>query len=343
MIHLATYFDRNYLSRGLVLYDSLAASIIDFELYVLCLDEYVFNFFGSNKKRFPNVKTIMVKDLEAFYPELETAKSNRKTIEYYFTLSPYLPLYILEKFGLPHICTLDADILFLSSPQFIFDYLKEYAIIITPHKFSKEIMELERFGKYNVSFQIFKNNETGIKCLKLWKEKCFDWCCDYFDEANNRFADQKYLDEWQDLFAKDLMVLKDEVSGIAPWNLNNYVVSSENEDFTCNGKPMVFFHFHHFKIFSKKWATNGFGEYKVIPQKSINELYAYYWKKIDFYNNELQLESDKSARLDLSKKLIPKLLREKKLFKRNENNELHTTSFRYIPKFIRKLIIKSYA
>ena len=102
-----------------------------------------------------------------------------------------MPLYVLKKYDLTHICSLDADILFLDTPKSLFDYLNDYSIIITPHKFSEEITGLVEYGIYNVSFQIFKNDETGRKCLQHWRTQCIDWCRDEFDEINNRFADQK--------------------------------------------------------------------------------------------------------------------------------------------------------
>ena len=156
MIYLTTYFDKNYLSRGLVLYDSLKQYTTDFCLYILCLDEYTEQYFTDRKEEFPNVVTLQLKAIEADDNELLLAKNNRSKIEYYFTLSPCLPLYLLKKYQLPHICSLDADILFCDSPEVIFDKLNNFSIIITPHKFSEELLHLDEFGKYNVSFQIFK-------------------------------------------------------------------------------------------------------------------------------------------------------------------------------------------
>ena len=342
MLFLTTFFDKNYLSRGLVLYNSLKEYTSDFELYILCLDDFTREYFENNKKVYPEVKTIQLSDIEENDAELTLAKSNRSRIEYYFTLSPCLPLYLLKKYNLPHICSLDADILFLDSPKSLFDKLNEYSIVITPHKFSDKITHLSKFGMYNVSFQIFKNNETGLACLQKWKEECIEYCGDEYDEVNERFADQKYLDKWLTLYPNEVFVLNDNVSGLAPWNLNNYKVEKIENCYYSNQEQMIFYHFHHFKIFNESWASNGFHEYKVTTQKGVDALYLDYWSRIDSYNNQFAIVKEDSTRYKTSTKLLPKLLKEKVVYKR-KNEVLEHKSFTFAPKFIRKLIIKRYA
>ncbi len=77
MHYLTTYFDKNYLSRGLVLYNSLKEFTSDFELYILCLDEFTFDYFQKNKSNFPEIKTLQLSDIEQDDAELIKAKSNR--------------------------------------------------------------------------------------------------------------------------------------------------------------------------------------------------------------------------------------------------------------------------
>src|SRR6185312_10435597 len=97
MLYFATLFDINYLSRGLALLDSLTAhSSSPFKLFVLALDNGVVEYFEKHST--DTVDVITVDDIETHFPELRHAKENRSKIEYYFTLSPYLPLYILQKF-----------------------------------------------------------------------------------------------------------------------------------------------------------------------------------------------------------------------------------------------------
>ena len=110
-------------------------------------------------------------DIEKNDDELLNSKSKRSKIEYYFTLSPCLPLYLLKEYNLPHICTLDADILFCDSPQSIFEKLDNFSIIITPHKFSKELLNLVEFGNFDLSKTQFEKNIN----LDLPKLSGFGW------------------------------------------------------------------------------------------------------------------------------------------------------------------------
>jgi len=246
MYYFTTYFDKNYLSRGLVLCDSLKEHCERFELYVLCLDDFTLDFFQKNARNYPEVKTLSLNEIEEYDKEFKECKKNRSTIEYYFTLSPCLPLYLLKKYNLPHICSLDADMMFFSTPTPLFTYLENFSIVITPHKFSPELKSLEKYGIYNVSFQIFKNDEVGIACLEKWRNQCIEWCFDYVDNENSRFADQRYLDDWPTRFP-GVVVLQHKGAGLAPWNITNYHLRLDNGQVVVDSQPLVFFHFHGLK------------------------------------------------------------------------------------------------
>jgi len=280
------------------MYHSLKEKDVIFTLYILCLDKGSHDYLSNRKTVYPEIVTISLDEIEAKDSELKNCKSNRSIIEYYFTLSPCLPLYVLNEFNLPHICSLDADIFFIQSPENLFNYLDDFSVVITPHKFSEELQALLIYGCYNVSFQIFKNDKTGNECLRRWREQCIEWCYDSTDESG-RFADQKYLDEWPKLYGTRLKALYDNVSGIAPWNLNNFNITKRKNVFYSNGEKIIFYHFHHFKILSKLFASNGFISYKVKMQKAVDQLYLLYWKNLNRYKTAFG-KSDLSVRNAMS-------------------------------------------
>jgi hypothetical protein len=277
-MNFVTFFDANYLDKGLVLHNSLCEHVRNFKLYVVSLDKATSEILIESN--LPNLAVVQLEELEAAYPELKIAKSNRSLVEYYFTLSPFCPRYCLDKFGLKSICLIDADIQFYSSPIQYFDQLENYSIVITPHKFSQNNIEKIKFGIYNVSFQIFKNDKIGNHCLKKWSMDCFDWCKDYFDEENNRFADQLYLNNWVQEYAESVYSINDDVGGLAPWNLNNYKLILKKEGFFSNDKRLIFFHFHGFRIIERNYIFHSFQLYGVNYYNGVKRLYTDYFRKV---------------------------------------------------------------
>lgn len=306
MLYLTTLFDKNYLSRGLVMYESLLQHSSPFTLYVLCLDEYTFQYFAGGN--YSHVIPLRLSELEEADKELLAAKANRRTVEYFFTISPCLPLYLIKKYSLPHICSLDADILFFSDPAMLFDNLNHYSIVVTPHKFSKEIAYLENRGKFNVSFQIFKNDATGIACLEKWRAQCIEWCHDYLDEETQRYGDQKYLDAWISDYPGKVKVLDDSVSGLAAWNINNYQLLEKDGQMYANDEKIIFFHYHAFKLFGRRWASNGFKIFAVRNNRLVEKLYLVYWKKLHKKNETLNISLDTSTRQNLAESTLRKVL-----------------------------------
>lgn len=341
MLNFTTFFDFNYLPKGIVLYDSLLKRIeCPFKLYLLCLDEETFNFFSLNKVDFKFIELISLKDFEFSNPELLSAKMNRSIVEYYFTLSPILPLYLLENYEIDHICSMDADLYFYSSPEYLFDSLKQHSIIITPHKFSKQLINLEKYGLYNVSFQIFKNNKIGISCLNKWKRECLDWCYDKYDDLNHRFADQKYLDNWHNDYNNSILTLLGSDCGLAVWNINNYNLFMKNNDLFSDGKKVIFYHFHNFKSISKNIVLDGFYEYKVNRNRVLDKIYLDYWSDLRKVIVKYNLNIDKSIR-HTKISLVSRILSDCTFYFFNSKKIIHF-NLKYLPKLARKIFIKIY-
>jgi len=256
--HYCTYFDSNYLARGLVLHQSLEEhSEGDFRLYVLCLDERTEAVLQSLAK--PTIVPIPLRDVEGWDLELLEAKGSRSIVEYYFTLSPILPLYVLEHFDCDLITYLDADLMFFSSPEAIFDELGEKSIFVTEHRFPPHLQENIKYGRFNVQCQSFRRDETGLACLRRWREQCLEWCYDRLE--NGRFADQKYLDEWPGLYGERLVINSHPGIGVAPWNVAEHSLQKEGGKWFVDNERVVFYHFQGFRYLFFGIAKTGVGEY----------------------------------------------------------------------------------
>ena len=278
MKYFCTLFDSNYLSRGLVTYESLMyASRSDDQnteggahLYVFAFDDLCFDIL--TQMRLPNLTVIALSDFED--EALLSIKPTRSRGEYCWTATSSTILYCIKTFDLPHCTYIDADMFFYNNPKVLLDELPSDAnVLITEHRYTPQYDKSKLSGKYCVQFMYFDSSENGLKVLNWWREKCLEWCFNRMEDG--KFGDQKYLDDWTERF-DNVHVLKHAGGGLAPWNIqqfdfkteenviegtvkSKYLISNieENEgDLTENEafKP-IFFHFHGLKIYQNDAAV----------------------------------------------------------------------------------------
>src|SRR5205823_10040223 len=99
-----------------------------------------------------------------------------------------------------------------------------------------------------VGLMAFRNDSFGRECLEWWRERCLEWCYDRLE--GDRFADQKYLDDWPTRFER-VVVLQHKGAGVAPWNAMNYQICLQNGRVIVDGQPLIFYHFHGLKIINR--------------------------------------------------------------------------------------------
>jgi hypothetical protein len=194
---------------------------------------------------YDEIHLISLKDFENGDAELVKAKHNRSLIEYYFTCTPSLPLFILANHPEVDLITyLDADLFFFNSPKAIFDEISDHSIAIIEHRFPAYLNDAEVNGKYNVGWLTFRKDGAGLAALGWWREKCLEWCYERHDAG--RWADQKYLDDWPTRFS-GLLVLQHKGANLAPWNIGGYWLYWQANQVYVEEDPLIFFHFHGFR------------------------------------------------------------------------------------------------
>src|SRR5437868_4462324 len=97
VLQYCTYFDENYLLKGIALCKSLFANEPGAELWVLCLDAATERLLRHWQE--PQVKLVTLAELETWEPRLLEARVNRSRVEYYWTCTPTLLAYVLAKQG----------------------------------------------------------------------------------------------------------------------------------------------------------------------------------------------------------------------------------------------------
>jgi hypothetical protein len=240
--YYCTYFDHRYLARAQVMLQSLKQhSDGPLHLWALCMTDEAYD--ALVRLRLADVTAVHLRELESADPELLAVKPTRSAVEYYFTCSPALPLYLLEHNpGIDVLTYLDADLCFYSSPEPLFDELGSGSVAITAHRFPADLLYLEDRGVYNVAWCSFRSDSNGLAVLRLWREQCLDWCYDRLE--NGRYGDQKYLDTWPAM--PGVVVLSHPGANLAPWNLRRHTLSYDRA-LRSDGQPLIFYHFSGLK------------------------------------------------------------------------------------------------
>ena len=279
MRYYCTYFDRYYLLRGLALYRSLIQHAEPFMLWVLCFDDWSFDVIAKLAQ--PNLRPIALADFERGDTDLAAIKPTRSKVEYYFTCSPSLPLYLIKRHPEIDLLTyLDADLYFYASPEPIFAEMGTASVLISEHRYPPHLKAMEIHGIYNVGLLAFRNDDLAYACLSWWRAQCLEWC--YDRPENGKYADQKYLDDWPERFA-GVKVSEHPGAGLAPWNwANSHIQPRPDGTFLVDGQPLIFFHFHGLKIlnawlYDPVYAGKLYGE---MPRSLVRLLYGTYLKAL---------------------------------------------------------------
>jgi len=241
--NFCTLFDSNYLLKGVAMLRSLFKHCPGAHVHLLCMDEQTREIIAG--LGFPSLTCISLAEIED--AALLEAKKDRSVAEYCWTLSPVLPSYVLANNpGISMLTYIDADLLFYSPVQPLFDEIGAASIAIIEHRFTPRLQHLEENGRFCVEWVSFRRDEQGMACLARWREQCIEWC--YYRLEEDRMGDQKYLDAWPARYPAT-HVLQNPGAGIAPWNYAQYAFGRLADGTpSVNGAALIFYHFHQFQL-----------------------------------------------------------------------------------------------
>lgn len=275
-----TLFNSRYMSRGLVMYESLCKALSNFKLYIVAFDDVAYR-----KLTELNLVNVIVIALGEFEDEaLLQAKGTRNEREYCWTCSSKSILYVLEKYNETECTYIDADLYFYADPTCLIEEMGEdNAVLITEHRYSDYCNQAETSGKYCVQFVTVRNNDKGMRVLRWWTERCLEWC--YARTEDGKFGDQMYLDKFTSMF-EGVHELRHLGGGVAPWNVDQYTFFREDGNVMLRRKgveekiPVIFFHFHEISFFDKDVVHLAPSFYK-IPDTAITCLYKEYIRETE--------------------------------------------------------------
>lgn len=246
MYSFVTLFDKNYLSKGLLMYESLKDNCSEnFELYVLAMDDETYDYL--TKEKLDRTVIISLSDMFKEYPVLEKLHQTRSPKEFCWTMSAFSVQYVMRCYPVDNSIYLDSDIFFYNDPKILIDEMGDSSVLITEHNFSPRYDSSEINGKYCVQFVFFRNDLSGNEVLENWRRDCENKCSS--ENEDGCFGDQKYLDTWESKYERKIYNCRNIGCGVAPWNLQKYEVSKENETIyvidkiTKIKRKLIFFHF----------------------------------------------------------------------------------------------------
>lgn len=278
MYFFCTITSKEYLFHTLALIEKLDKE----KIFILCLDNYSHNFFNSNILN-SKITIILINNLES-QNNLEKIKNNRNNLEFIFTIKAIFIHFILKTLSKHSLLVyLDSDIYFFNKIKFLKKELKNYSIFISEHNFSNLNFDKKKFGNFNAGFIAFKKDDNGLRAVEWWEKKCIQSCS--MSVTKNRFADQKYLNFLSKKFNR-IKIIKNPGINLAPWNISNYEIQIKKNVIYVDKKPLIFFHFHGYKMILNILFLKGLSNYFVKDSYEINFIYYLYSKKVSYYKKK---------------------------------------------------------
>lgn len=294
---VCTIITPDYVPFAKVLGKSLQKFIPDIVIQVLIVDEVDIS---SNK--ILNIHPINSVINSPLSKEIFKKYAYTNLDRFRWALKPIFIDYLLKK-GFNKVIYADHDLFFVNNYEFLFKYLEEDDILLTPHwaninplQNEKSLLDVLQGGMYNAGF--IGVNKKAEKALNWWAEVCH-----YKIERNQPlglFDDQKYLDVLPAQF-DNVKIIKHQGCNLASWNIESCKREMVSDKLMINRKfEPVFIHFNRETIAN---IFNGNDEYL----QSFLDEYTQLLKAegFDLYNNR--------GNLDFSKFYMPYYIVKRKL------------------------------
>lgn len=294
-----TYFNKDYLDKGLAMLRSLRKHNTNARLYVLTLDNDVTYSVLSDKAP-AGTFLIRLGEIETAYPRLFDIKPGRSAAEYFWTLTPHLIEFILDTKGEEFCTYLDSDLWFFGNPDILnaeLDVTGCHTLIVS-HRFpdTDSGRELERAnGTFCVQFNTFANYPESRRLLSWWRDRVVENC--EYNKRKGSGGDQKYLEQFPGM-SEDVGILENEGGGVAPWNLSRYqstLTTQPRADaastFVLRNRdtgaefPLVFYHYQNLKYLGRRLVNIRVGRADPRLKKMI---YLPYLREVERIRTELE-------------------------------------------------------
>ena len=271
----------NYLAHAAVLAESFKKYNPTLDFYIVVADE------KSDEVDYHKLHADNVVFINEIIPAIDLDALSQKfnLTEFCTAVKPDILLY-LKKLGYSYGVYLDPDIEVFDTFEYIFDLLKNHAIILTPHICSPIEIDsipndynLLKGGVYNLGF-VGLNLDKTENFIKWWKERVFKY--GYQIEQKGMFYDQIWM-SYAPAFEASTYILRNLGYNVANWNLHERALLYSDDAYYVNdiNNRLVFFHFSHFKIDNLPRLATYNNSCTIDNREDIKPLYLSYKSKLE--------------------------------------------------------------
>lgn len=240
MIQLCSLSDKNFLAKGLALYESLSEHTKSFTLHYLCMDDESYSIIKNVEHN-----NIIAYHLDSFLEnDSQLAVLKEGDYKYFcWTLASYFTNYLMSK-DIGSIAYIDSDIFFYDDFKIILDEIGNRSVGVFRHR-QYPMSVNDSNGKFNVGVVYFKDDDTGIETLNWWSDAVLYKKYPHLAGC----GDQKYLDAF--LVLEDKLYFDENIGHGSPWEWQLYDFGTYNKDgcIQWDGvkQKLIFSHFSHFE------------------------------------------------------------------------------------------------
>lgn len=249
--------DKNFLARGLVLYESLLKVNDQARFAFFCIDDCT----ASVLQKLNLDRAIIIKHGDFVNEDLHKIKNSRSRAEFCWTCKPFALLHIINNIeDCDWVIYVDTDMMFFADPDNAIP-VKDAHYLIAPHGFHKSLEHYEKsVGKFNAGYVAVKSSAKGSQVLLWWSKRCIESCSAIANDI--KYADQKYLDQLPSLFPFGAISANKGLN-TAPWNIYNYLISNNGGSIDVDGEPLLLYHFQGLQLFDNGKASLYIGDMRI--------------------------------------------------------------------------------
>ncbi len=168
-------------------------------------------------------------------------------------MRPFLMQKLLQK-GAEAVIYLDSDIFVVGSFEPVWETLRTYPIVQTPHVLCPPAMHLGYIdeisivdqGILNSGFSAWKNHPASLQALDWMKQRFPRYV--FMRRTQGMWGDQKLMPFIANYFPEAVLISRDPALNVAFWNAQERQVVVEPKNYAIKGRPVVFFHMSGYRL-----------------------------------------------------------------------------------------------